>query len=171
MEPTGDQDLMISEDENPAKGHLPIQRIGPGEKIAEPRDEKFDRHGQRLREYTQLLHMIGAEHPQSDAELESRSALDGLLDAIACLCVLEREVVCVMPKKLSADKLLALAVAQHDGGNKTYIIQMAKGLGLFGANGGSRPSMDGPGHPWMAWHPPLAWLWRAIHGFCHLLLA
>ena len=28
-------------------------------------------------------------------------------------------------------------------------------LVMFGANGGSRPSMDGPGHRWMAWPPPL----------------
>ena len=132
MVPTDDQDLMISEDENPAKGRPPIQRrIGPGEKIAGLRDEKFDRHDQRLREYTQLLHMIGAVYPQSDSGLEPRSALDGLLDAIACLCVLEREVVCVMPKKPSADKLLGLAVALHDGGNKTDIIQMAQSLGSF----------------------------------------
>ena len=34
----------------------------------------------------------------------------------------------------------------------------------------SGPTVD-PGHPRMAWHPPLAWLWRAIHGFCHSLLA
>ena len=129
MAPIDDQDLMICEDENPAKGRPPIQRrIDPGEKIVELCGEKFDRHDQRLREYTQLLHMIGAKYPQSDAELEPRSALDKLLNAIACLCVLEREVVCVMPKKLSADKLpdLAVHVAQYYGGNKT-----AKGLGSF----------------------------------------
>ena len=71
--------------------------------------------------------MIGAKHPQPDAELEHRSALGGLLNAIACLCVLEREVVCVMPKKL-----LALVVAQHDEGSKTYgIVRTVKGLGSF----------------------------------------
>ena len=43
------------------------------------------------------------------------------------VCVLEREVVCVTPKKL-----LALVVAQHDEGNKADgIVRTVKGLGSF----------------------------------------
>ena len=30
-------------------------------------------------------------------------------------------------------------------------------VGVFGAIGGPRPSADGPGHPWMAWCPCMAW--------------
>ena len=81
----------MGEDENPRP---PIKmRIGLGEKITKPRDKKFDCHSRRLREYTQLLHMIGAKYPQSlhnpDAELEPRSALDELVNAISCLSVLK----------------------------------------------------------------------------------
>ena len=40
------------------------------------------------------------------------------------------------------------------GGGRRVVV----GGGVFGANGGSRPSMDGlamAGHRWMAWPPPL----------------
>ena len=70
--------------------------------------------------------MIGGKHPQPDAELEPRSALGGLLNSIACLCVLGRDIVCVIPKKH-----LALAVAQHEGNKTDGIVRMAKGLGSF----------------------------------------
>lgn len=122
----------MSDDENPTKGRPPIKmRGGSAEKIKKPRNKKFDCHDKKLREYTQLLHMIGAKHPRTDPDdrLGPSSALDGLLNAIACLCVLEREVVCVMPKRLSADKLLGLVVAQHDSKITDTTVYAAKGPG------------------------------------------
>ena len=45
------------------------------------------------------------------------------------------------------------------------IVDCFKRWRLFGASRGPRPSADGPGHPWMAWCPRLAWQQRAIRGW------
>ena len=60
--------------------------------------------------------------------MEPSSALDRLLNAIECLFVLGREVVCVMPMRLSANELLALVALQHEG-KITDIIHVVKGPG------------------------------------------
>ena len=54
--------------------------------------------------------------------------------------------------RLGGGVLVRLAVQRTP---KFCSLCAAKETDVFGANGGSRLSMDGSGHRWMAWPPPL----------------
>jgi hypothetical protein len=79
-------------------------------------NESFEKHEKQLRTYTTLLSMLKAKKPSEAGEPSNRMQLGHQkvlekLAAVASLLSREREVVCVMPKSLSANPLLRLSAS------------------------------------------------------------
>jgi hypothetical protein len=81
-------------------------------------NESFEKHDKQLRTYTTLLSMLKAKKPSEAGEQSNRNqkVLEKLA-AVASLLSREHEVVCVMPKSLSANVLLRLSASVDEPPN------------------------------------------------------